>query len=139
MISLMYHNAANEPKTHVVLRYRPDAGVQVPDRVMRQAGSTMTGGIPMASRTVPVRPQGVGVAGRGGRRGAQPRPLTPPPVSVAQNLLLHYVTVGESLWEPYSYVKLVRVAEDAESAFFLRTGVKTAEGEEPEPEEEFKN
>ena len=99
----------------------------------------MTGGMPIASPTVPARLQGVGVGRRGGRRGTLPRPITPPPMSVAQNLLLHYVTVGESLWEPYSHVKLVRVAEDAESAFFMRTGVKTPEGEEPEAEEEFKN
>ena len=47
--------------------------------------------------------------------------------------------LGESLWAPHDHIKLVRVAEDARSAFFLRSGVAAAEGGEPLPEEVFKN
>jgi hypothetical protein len=48
---------------------------------------------------------------------------------------------SSKLWEPYSEIRLVRVASDAQSAFFVRTPPPPKEGEpakEPKEEEMFK-
>ena len=39
LISLMYHNVQGGAETHVVLRYREDASVQIPESVARRAGT----------------------------------------------------------------------------------------------------
>ena len=67
---------------------------------------------------------------RGGRGARGAPPVSAAPLSTVSNMLIHHVEIGESLWSPYDHIKLVRVREDAQVAFFQRTG-ETPEGEEP--------
>ena len=121
MISLVYHDATQNAQTQVMLRYRPDAGVAIPEYLARQVDAVDWGVSPLAS-AVAFPPRGRG-------RGT-PAPF--PPTTVWDQLV-HHVSVGETLWAPYDHIVLVEVAEDARSAFFLRTD------QGAQPEQVFKN
>jgi hypothetical protein len=107
-------------RTHVVVRYKT-ADVKPPEDVLRQMQAAMP--------IVPAHD----VAPRGGKSqagllgnkqstigSAVVRPTTGLPISHAAREYVQEVTVGESLWEPYSDVTLVAVSPDAETATFRR-------------------
>lgn len=130
--------------SHVVVRYLPTANVTPPDWYLRElegsGGPTYTPGDGAAP---PMRTQGntnFPSRGRGGRsRGANaaptPMPMQQPSASGPYQQEL-WVKGGDdkrrqpNLWPPYEHIRLVRVSDTAQSAFFVRT--------EPSPEDPAK-
>ncbi len=106
--SLMCEVGKTNRSTHVVLRYKPEANVQPPPEFL-------------ASATAPTTRAW---APGDGTRGAQPPVGAMPLVSGPQTDLRHFVRLEETLWPPYNNVRLDRVSEDAQSAFFTREDPK---------------
>lgn len=129
--------------SHVIIRYKPEANVQPPEWYVREntpPTASAAGGprdtVPAASR-VPPRP--------GVRPPSTPRPATPMPSSTVGQEYLQQLWVDDGgdlrrsakLWAPFEHIKLVRVADDAQTAFFVRTPPVPKEGEPAiEPKEE---
>lgn len=119
--------------THVIVRYKPDANVVPPDWWLRENSAPGAAGpVAMPQDVAP----GARGGGRGGRGGARPAM----PVSQATGEKLQRVFVSSNdeprretrLWPPYSHIRLVRVAPDAQSAFFVRA---KPEGQAAQPDE----
>ncbi|MBX3461891.1 MAG: hypothetical protein KF830_01885 [Planctomycetes bacterium] len=132
--------------SHVIVRYRPEANVELPEWYVREnlpVGSS--GGGATGPRDVAASPPRTpGRPGAAAPRAAQPRPTSPMPTSMAGRDVLQQLWVEDRgdkrrssrLWAPFEDIKLVRVAPDAQSAFFVRTTVTPADGVAAEPKEE---
>ena len=115
LISLMYHNAEGDPETHVVLRYQEDSRGEILGGVEKLP---VAGAVGLAANQIPGGRLPRGARAHSGPPGALP--WSQPPRVPVTNRLVHHVKVGESLREPFGQIVLVRVAEDANSAFFRR-------------------
>jgi len=142
--------------SHVILRYKPEANVQPPEWYVREntaAAAAPAGGGPRdvtANRTGAARPPAPPPKSAGAPRPTNPNsPASPMPVSSVGRDFLQKAWVDDGgdprrsakLWEPYSDIRLVAVAADAQSAFFVRTPPPPKDGEtakEPVREEMLK-
>jgi hypothetical protein len=133
----------------VIVRYKAEANVQPPEWYMRE-NMPPTNGAPVGSRDVVASP------GRQPTRPAQrpptqapPRPVTPMPTSMVGREILQKLWVDDGgdprrsnrLWPGFEDIQLVRVAADAQSAFFVRDVPAPKPGEtavEPKEEELLK-
>jgi hypothetical protein len=171
LVSLVYDGkeGGRGGNTHVVLRYKPEANVELPEWVVRENSPPVAAaGAPVARDTV--RGQGGGQVGRGvgapqpaptvpaaaiPNRAGRPNPpttATPMPTSMTGREILQKVWVDDqgdmrrssTLWpvrgndgKVFGTVKLVRVAPDAQTAYFVRVLPPAAPGQTaPEPKEE---
>ncbi len=149
--ALMYDGAdkGQGALSHVVVRYKPESGVQPPEWYVRQNSVAATGyGGP---------PDGVPPPRAGGNQNFRPNrsgnPQAPPrttsmPTATGPSVLLQEVWIqGEGdprrdphLWPPFDHIKLVRVDPTAQLAYFVREGVPSDENPDPttqaKPEEE---
>jgi hypothetical protein len=141
LVSLMCDTATDGKggQSHVIVRYKDAASVQAPSWYL------LENQVPAAGNPSGAGPSdGVGRAGGrpGGARpgGARPGAATPPPASSAGQEFVQRVWVtGDgtprneaTLWPPFQDVRLVRVATDARSAYFVRGNVgKPVEGQDP--------
>lgn len=130
--------------SHVIIRYKPEANVQPPEWYVREnmaptAAATTPGPRDLAPNRPAANPAGPAA------RPPAPRPTTPMPVSNVGREILQYAWVsggddprrGSRLWPPFEDIRLVRVAADAKSAFFVRTPPPPKPGEPAkEPQEE---
>ncbi|MCC6670540.1 MAG: hypothetical protein IT458_05725 [Planctomycetes bacterium] len=98
------------------VRYKPGSDVKPPPEMVRTTPAVFA-----------PTPQ---VPGRGA-----PAPLPRGPVETE---ILHHVELEKTLWPPYEHIRLVRVAEDARSVFFLREDATVAR-EQWKEEEVIKN
>ncbi|GAB4140900.1 MAG: hypothetical protein Fur0037_07580 [Planctomycetota bacterium] len=131
--------------THVVVRYKPEAQVEPPPEELRRRQAeqaSLPGGgtrLDIVARQGGARPAGANPSRSG---GAEPGPSTPPPVSSLGEEWTQYLKPGDALWGRYSNIKLVRVSDDAEIAFFTRElpgrGPGGAEGPPPKEEKLYK-
>lgn len=120
--SLMCEIGKTNQSTHVVVKYKPEANVQPPPEMLSSAAA------PVGRAWSP------GDGTRGQPTGAAAMPL----VSGPQADVRHFIRLDETLWPPYANVRLVRVSEDAQSAFFQREDPKKDRATWKE-EEVFKN
>jgi hypothetical protein len=149
IISIVYDGQAKGRggDSHVIVRYKPDANVQPPEWWVREntpPGAVATGGPRDVAPPAQRQPQP-------GRPGAA-RPTTPAPVGTfsmmgRETVQKLWIDGGDdprrtpNLWPPYSHIKLVGTAPDAQSAFFVREPAPPKEGEvaaEPAEEELLK-
>jgi hypothetical protein len=96
-------HTADGKDSMVVIRYRPDANVQIPESEMPVAFS----GPGDATATRPAA---------AGRPGAIPAAAVADPSA----RLIHRLRLEQKLWKPFDNIRLVRIGEDALSAWFLR-------------------
>lgn len=135
--------------SHVIVRFKPEANVQPPEWYMREnmpptaAGSGGPRDVTSAAARVPTRP------GARGPTPTQPRPVTPMPTSMVGREILQKLWVDDGgdprrscrLWPGFEDIQLVRVASDAQAAFFIRVPPPPKPGEavvEPKEEELLK-
>ena len=126
-------------QSHVIVRYKDTANVQPPSWYLleNQVASATTQSSGPADGVGRQRPQGAG-----NRGGVRPGTATPVPTSTAGEEYLQRVWVAgagtprneATLWPPFQDIRLVRVAGDARSAYFVRGAAPavTAEGQAPE-------
>ena len=112
-------------ETQVQVRYLPEANVQPPPEVLKRMAEARGDGIPAPP---PRRPAGT--------QGNPKQPTTPMPTAPTMGIVQYVQTVkvGETLWPPYADIELVKVADDAESAYFRHKSTG-GEGKEPQVEE----
>ena len=144
LVSLMCDTSTDGKggQSHVIVRYKDSANVQAPTWYLleNQQGS---------SPTAPVAGPSDGVGGRQGRPGGgrpggnrpNQAPTTPVPGSTAGQEFVQRVWVtgdgtprnDATLWPPFQDIRLVRVATDARSAYFVRKVAAAApvEGQDP--------
>ncbi|HEB51900.1 MAG TPA: hypothetical protein ENI87_01465 [bacterium] len=161
LVTLVYDSETDGRggESHVVIRYKETANVEPPEWWRREntpvsaapmAGAARdliaTQGQPGARNGRPNR--GSGRNARGVRNGrpqpARPSAMPAGSVTTGREILQKLWLDGgdderrsASLWDNYSHIRLVRVAPDAQSAFFVRELPPTKEGEPaPEPKEE---
>ncbi len=105
--------------THVAVRYKDPNGLQLPEHVLRQMAAAGAAATPAGRPADVAAPR---TSGPGGRRGGTSPMPTPMPAAggLGGPEIVHYVKPGETLWKPYDDIKLVRVNNDAESAYFVR-------------------
>lgn len=139
LVSLMCDTATDGKggQSHVIIRYKDAASVQPPSWYL------LENQVAASSAPNPGAADGVGRPARpGGNRGAGARPgaATPPPTSSAgQEFVQRLWVKGDgsprneaTLWPPFQDVRLVRVAGDARSAYFVRGALaKPVEGQDP--------
>jgi hypothetical protein len=137
-------------RQHVIVRYKGQ--VTPPEWYLRENQPVASSSAAPAGPTDSVAASQPGAAGRSGRGGARggagPRPATPMPGANASTagaeILQHVWVAGDgtphfenTLWAPYSDIKLVRVDLDSRYAVFVRVPPPPKEGEKPEePKEE---
>jgi hypothetical protein len=129
--------------SHVIVRFKPEANVQPPEWYMREnmpptaAGVGGPRDVTSAASRLPQRP--------GVRNAAPARPVSPMPTSMVGREILQKLWVDDGgdprrsnrLWPGYEDIQLVRVAADAQAAYFVRTPPPPKAGETPvEPKEE---
>ena len=153
LVSLVYDGTTGGKggKTHVIIRYKETANVQPPEWWLKEntppeAGGRLAGGprdlsaAPSTART----PRG-GVGGRRDNRGNRGAPSAMPTTSLTGREIVQKIWADDggdvrrssSLWPEYGHIRLVRVAPDAQSAFFVRTQDPTEEGQAEPKEEEL--
>jgi hypothetical protein len=147
IVSLVYDGSAQGRggNSHVIVRYKLEANVQPPEWYRKEKALDGAAGAPLASGPGDV------AASRGGARGGRgntPQPAAMPTSMVGRDILQTvWVDAGNderrapTLWGEYSDIKLVRVAPDAQSAFFVRVPKPPKDGEpavEPKEEELIK-
>jgi hypothetical protein len=154
IVSVVYDGQAQGKggNTHVIVRYQPDANVQPPEWYIRENTPPVAAGAASAAPR-DVAPAASRVSGRPGTQQPVPpgrpgaRPATPIPTAPASSMgqVLQKLWIDDQgdprrkpyLWPSFSDIKLVRVASDAQSAFFVRVPPPPKEGEQPvEPVEE---
>ncbi|MEC7584885.1 MAG: hypothetical protein VYE77_11255 [Planctomycetota bacterium] len=151
---VLFHDGAEKGEggqSHVVVAYRDTADVQPPRWYeLENQQSTQMGTVSRRRDTVPSqgRRGRNGNNGRGGGRGRQgnptasqlgksPRgPSMPMSSTAGREVVQTLWAAGDgskkfeaTLWPPYDYIKLVRVAADGRSAFFVRVPPPPADGE----------
>lgn len=148
IVSIVYdgQHQGRGGNSHVIVRYKPEANVQPPEWYLRENTP------PTAAATAPTRPGDAVPAARvPGRPGARPpapvppRPATPMPTSMVGREILQKLWVDDGgderrsnrLWPDFTEIQLVRVAPDAQAAYFVRKPAPAKPGETvPEPKEE---
>ncbi len=133
--------------SHVIVRFKPEANVQPPEWYVREntPPTPGSGGGPR-DVTAPRMPQRPGVRAP---TGTPPRVSTPMPTSMVGREVLQKLWVDDGgdprrsnrLWPGFDDIQLVRVAGDAQSAFFVRVQPPPKAGEtvaEPKEEELLK-
>jgi hypothetical protein len=118
-------------RTHVVVRYKTAANVKPPEDVLRQ----------MAVATAPPPPTRDVAPAPGTKPPVAPakpppgssavKPTSQLPVNTGPREYQHQVKVGDSLWEPFTDIKLVSVSSDAEIATFSRKVPGSKPGDPP--------
>jgi hypothetical protein len=134
--------------SHIIVRYKPEANVELPEWYVRENTP------PAAVVPRDVAPTAARVPPRSGTQA--PRPVAPPtrpgatmPTSMVGREILQKLWVEDHgdprrsarLWSPFDDIQLVRVAADAQSAFFVRVPPTPPAGEaaaEPKEEELLK-
>jgi hypothetical protein len=134
--------------THVIVRYKPEANVQPPEWWLREntPATPGAGGPPGMPRDVASAPRPAAVRGGAQRPPASPMPAATPNSVTGREIVqkvwiegANDVRQGARLWPPFEHIRLVRVAGDAQSAFFVRELPNApAEAPPPEPEELLK-
>jgi hypothetical protein len=162
LVSLVYDgkDGGKGGDTHVIIRYKPTANVEPPEWWIKEntppSGAQPTGGprdLAAAPSTARTSRGGINRNTRGNRgnrgnpRGAQPTTM-PTTSTLTGREILQKIWVDDGgnprraaqLWDNYGHIKLVRVAPDAQSAFFVRAQPKGEgeAGEEPKEEELLK-
>lgn len=157
LVSLVYdsRDGGKGGESHIIIRYKPDSGVEPPEWWVREntspsAAGRAPGDYSAAPNTaVTKRPSGRGSRGNRGSRGRGTQaPATAMPTSIVGRQILQKIWAEDGgdvrrsskLWGKYAHIRLVRVDSSAESAFFLRE-VPAIEGEpaeEPKEEELLK-
>jgi hypothetical protein len=141
LVSLMCDTSTDGKggQSHVIIRYKDVASVQPPNWYLLENQSGAAASAPAGAAD--------GVGGRTGGRpgggrpgGARPGASTQVPTSSAgQEFIQRVWVVGDgsprneaTLWPPFQDVRLVRVAKDARSAYFVRGGsAQPVEGQDP--------
>lgn len=151
LVSLMCDTSSDGKggQSHVIIRYKDTANVQPPTWYLLENQNSSPTSAPSAPGDGVGR-QNQPRGGRGGNAGGGGRPATTPmPSSSAGTEYLQRVWVrGDgtprneaTLWPPFQDIRLVRVAMDARSAYFVRGALPAtqgAEGQAPAEEELFK-
>jgi hypothetical protein len=154
LVGLVYdgEGGGKSGNSHVIIRYKPQAGVEPPEWWMRENTPTSptaraaAGPRDLAAAPSTATTKRAGRNGRGGSNDATATPAQPSamPVSLAGREILQKLWAEDGgderrssdLWGKYSHIRLVRVDASAESAYFVRT-VPAKEGEpKVEPKEE---
>jgi|GEM_PF-4009198 len=158
LVSLVYDgkDAGRGGDTHVIIRYKPTANVTPPLWWMKE--NQVPGGVggPRDLSAAPASAKTRSTRGRGRRGGksssgkapaAMPTAMPTATLTGREFLQKIWVDAGDdprraaSLWPSYGHIKLVRVAPDAQSAFFLRevpASAEAASAEAPKEEELLK-
>lgn len=129
LVSLVY-DSMDQGKgeiSHVIVRYKPEANVQPPEWYVRETTAVTTPSA-MPRDGVPAPRPGGNPNGPQGKPNPA-RAMTQMPTSMIGRDVLQRVWVqgdgnprrDPKLWPPFDDIKLVRVADDAQSAFFIRT------------------
>ena len=143
LVSLVYDGkgGGKGENSHVIIRYKPEAGVEPPEWWVREntpaasSGAGMRGPRDLAAAPATATTNRSRRGGRGNQARPRPRP-TAMPTSVAGREILQKIWADDGgnarrsrkLWGKYSHISLVRVDSSAESAFFSRTSAAN-EGE----------
>lgn len=155
LVSLVYDpkESGRGGEAHVIIRYKPTASVEPPEWWLKE---NQPPGASMGPRDLSAAPSTAKTRtarGRGrGRQGGQDRgmssaraPTTMPTASITGREILQKIWVDDggdprrspALWPTYGHIRLVRVAPNAQSAFFVRDVPPPADGEpKVEPQEE---
>ena len=156
LVSLVYDpkESGRGGESHVIIRYKPTASVEPPDWWLKE---NQPPGTPMGPRDLSAAPSTAKTRsargrGRRGQQGGQERnkssarmPTSMPTASITGREILQKIWVDDggdprrssALWPTYGHIRLVRVAPNAQSAFFVRDVPPPAEGEpKTEPKEE---
>lgn len=153
LVSLVYDGkeAGRGGDSHVIIRYKM-VDVTPPEWWRKEnmpAGAGAAGGPrDLAAAPSTARTRSRSSRGRG-RGGAAPRPTPMPTASTTNRKILQKLWIDDggdprrssSLWPKFEHIKLVRVAADAQSAFFVREVPSAEEGQpaaEPQEEELLK-
>ncbi len=149
LVSLVYDgkDGGTGPNTHVIVRYKQGAAVEPPEWWIRENTPPTPGGVPAGPRdvTAPPRPARLTRGSEADNRGISPSPPSALPTSLTGREILQKIWLADDedprrtsrLWPQYEHIRLVRVAADAQSAFFVRELPPPKEGEPaPEPQEE---
>lgn len=143
LVAIVHDPVGAGGKSHVVVRYRPEANVQPPEWYVRENAAPTASAAPPGGRDVVAaarpapRPQPASPPGK--QPTNTPRPSTPMPTSSVGKEVLQKLWIDDGgderrsarLWPPYSDIRLVGVKEDASSAFFSRTPPPPKNGEPP--------
>lgn len=141
LLAVVYDGSAagKGGESHVIVRYKDGVQVVPPLWYLRENPTTMAGS---ALGMGPADAVAAQAGGRDRRRGqSQATAPTPMPTSSAgRDILQRVFAAGDgsirfeaTLWPPHDDIRLVRVAPDARSAFFVRLPQPPKEGEEPGP------
>ena len=135
--------------SHVVVRYLPAANVEPPEWWIREntPPSASGGTTPLAGRDIASSaPTTAPLTSRPQRPTAPPRPGTAPttamPTSMSGREILQWLGDdgdphhGVHLWPKFEHIRLVRVAPNCQSAWFVREVPAGEDGTVPEPKEE---
>ena len=160
LVSLVYDgkDAGRGGDTHVIIRYKPTANVEPPAWWLKEnqppgsaRGPRDLAAAPSTAKTRSNRGRGRknSAAANARNKGAARTPTSMPTTSITGREILQKIWVEDgdnprrsaSLWPTYGHIKLVRVASDAQSAFFTREVPPPQEGQpavEPSEEELLK-
>lgn len=140
LVSLMCDTSTDGKggQSHVIVRYKDAASVQPPNWYLLE-NQAATPSAPSTAGPADGVGGRQGRPNRGGQGGNRPGATTPPPLSSAGQEFVQRVWVrGDgtprneaTLWPPFQDVRLVRVASDARSAYFVRAGTAAAQGADP--------
>lgn len=128
-----YRDDGRGKLSHVVVQYKPDAGVEAPAWYVRERQNSLTpGGGGPGDRVAPPPRSGGNQNFRGGNRNKRGANPVSSAIPVAQgtggpNVLIQEIWVqgtdkrsSPKLWGKYEHIRLVRVSPDAQSAYFVR-------------------
>jgi hypothetical protein len=144
LVSLVYDGAAvgKGGDTHVIIRYKaPD--VAPPEWWVKENTAPASGARRSGPRDLAAAPSTARTRrGRGASRPSQPTPM--PTSTMGRQDILQKIWVDDggdprraaNLWAPYGHLRLVRVAGDAQSAFFVRQEPVVEGQPAAEPKEE---
>lgn len=152
LVSLVYDSGKDGkgPQSHVIIRFKPQVSVEPPEWWVREN----TPPTPLAfagsgDRVIPNQPPPrIRPTARVGGRPTSPPGAAPMPTGVSsltgREILQKLWLVGgedgrrtATLWPSFAHIRLVRVDESAQSAFFVRDVPSPADGSTPpEPKEE---
>lgn len=114
-------------RSRAVIRYLPDAEIEVPEEILeiqRAKEGFGAGGAPPPTSTFN-RPR---------NNRAAPKPAAMP-VAAPMEGYIHQLKLDDKLWAPFSHIRLGRIDDYAEFAAFVRT----VDGEEREAEKLFRD
>lgn len=152
LVSLVYDpkESGRGGEAHVIIRYKPTASVEPPEWWLKENSPPGASTGPRDLAAAPSTAKTRSTRGRGrrnpqGNKGGARMPTAMPTTSITGREILQKIWVDDggdprrssALWPTYGHIRLVRVAPNAQSAFFVRDVPPPAEGEpEVEPKEE---